>query len=58
MAAARSSHDHGISTNKLMEFYQKKLLLKEDLVTTLCAHKAANDNGKSEPRKYANSCYA
>lgn len=55
MTVARSCHD--ILMNKLMEFYQSKLLSKEDIAITLCAHKAANDKGKSEPREYADSCH-
>ena len=32
---------------------EKKILSKDDLATTLRAHKTINDAGKSEPREYA-----
>ena len=51
MMAARSGND--IAMKKIMEFYQIKLLSKDDFATTLRAHKAANDKGKNEAREYA-----
>ena len=51
MIAARAGNDLALSN--LKDRFQKKLLSKEDLATTLHAHKAANDKGKSEPREYA-----
>ena len=55
MMAACSGHD--LAMQNLMKFYGNKLLSKEDLATTLRAHKAANDAGKSEPREYAQRYY-
>ena len=55
MMAARSGDD--MAMNGLMEFYRNKTLTKDDLATTLRAHKAATDKGKSEPREYANRCF-
>ena len=49
--AARSGSD--IAMQYLMVCYRQGLLSKEDLATTLRAHKAANDQGRSEPREYA-----
>ena len=50
--AACSGNDNAMEM--LMHLYRKKLLSKEDLATTLRAHKAAIDNLKSEAREYAN----
>ena len=53
MTAALSGHDQAM--DNLMVNYQSSgsVVSKEDLVTTLRAHKAVNDKGKSEPREYA-----
>ena len=54
MIAARSGHDN--SMHNLMVCYQDSggsVVSKEDLATTIHAHKVANDKGKSEPREYA-----
>jgi len=51
MMAARSGQD--IAMKMLMVCYRGNMLSKDDLTTTLRAHKAANDAGKSEPREYA-----
>ena len=51
MMAARSGHD--TSMHNLMVCYRGNLLSKDDLATTLRTHKAANDEGKSESREYA-----
>ena len=55
MMAACSGHD--IAMQNLMKLYRNKWLSKEDLATTLRAHKSANDNAKTEPREYANRYY-
>ena len=55
MTAACSGHDEAMQN--LTKLYRHKLLLKEDLATTLRAHKAAIDNVKSEAREYANRYY-
>ena len=51
MKLARFGDDEGMEN--VMEYYRQNLLSKDDLATTLRAHKAANDVGKSEPREYA-----
>ena len=51
MMVARCGHDEAMGN--LMVCYRQGLLSKEDLATTLRAHKAANDQGRSEPREYA-----
>jgi TPR repeat protein len=56
MTVARLGEDAAI--HNLMVFHRKKLLSKDDLTTALRAHKAANDNVKSEPREYAIRCDA
>ena len=52
MTAACSGDE--MAMQNIMLCYRKKWLSKEDLATTLRAHKAANDNAKSEAREYAN----
>merc|ERR1711966_327631 len=56
MTAACSGHEFAMQN--LMKIYRNKWLSKEDLATTLRAHKAANDNVKNEPREYANRYFA
>ena len=51
MTAARLGEDHAI--HNLMISYQNKVLSKDDLATTLRAHKAISDKRTSEPREYA-----
>ena len=53
MTAARSGHDEAMQN--LVLFYRPPFsaISKDDLATTLRAHKAVNDKGKSEPREYA-----
>ena len=54
MIAARSGDDQAM--HNLMVCYRDSggsVVSKEDLATTLHAHKAANDKRKSEPREYA-----
>ena len=51
MKLARFGDDEGMEN--VMEYYRQNLLSKDDLATTLRAHKAANDEVKSEPREYA-----
>ena len=43
----------GGDTENLMNCYQKKMLSKEDLATTLRAHQAANDETKTVRREFA-----
>jgi len=49
--AARLGLD--LAMNKLMVYYRNGWLSKEDLATTLRAHKAANDEVNNEPIEYA-----
>ena len=54
MIAARSGDDN--SMHNLMVCYRTpgiSVVSKDDLATTLYAHKVANDKGKSVPREYA-----
>ena len=51
MMAARSGVNEAMSN--VMKCFRQALLSNEDLATTLRAHQAANDAGKSEPREYA-----
>ena len=51
MMAARLGLDKAM--NKLMIYYRNGWLSKEDLATTLHAHKAANDEVNNEPIEYA-----
>merc|ERR1711865_1020468 len=51
MNAARSGH--ATAMENVMLCYRENFLSKDDLATTLRAHQAANDVGKSEPREYA-----
>ena len=53
MIAARSGND--VAMRNLMVCYRGpgSVVSKEDLATTLHAHKVANDKGKTEPREYA-----
>ena len=51
MTAARLGDDDAMK--RVMACYRDKLLSKEDLATTLRAHKAANDAEKNESREYA-----
>lgn len=55
MTAARLGEDYAI--RNLMISYQNKVLSKDDLATTLCAHKAANDTRTSVPREYRKRYY-
>ena len=54
MTAARSGHDDEAMQN-LVLFYRPPFsaISKDDLATTLRAHKAANDTRKTVPREYA-----
>ena len=51
MMAARFGDDEAMQN--LTEYYRHELVSKEDLATTLRAHQAAHDKGKSESREYA-----
>ena len=51
MTAACSGNDEAMEN--VMLCYRKKILSKDDLATTLRAHKTINDAGMSEPREYA-----
>ena len=52
MTAARSGHDNAM--HNLMVNYRSpdSVVSKDDLATTLRAHKAISDKRKSEPREY------
>ena len=51
MTAACSGNDEAMEN--VMLCYRKEILSKDDLATTLRAHKTITDTGKSEPREYA-----
>merc|ERR1711865_699921 len=54
MTGARSG-DNEVMHNLMKYYYQNPggMVSKDDLATTLRAHKTINDAGKSEPREYA-----
>ena len=54
MTGARSG-DNEVMHNLMKYYYQNPggVVSKDDLATTLRAHKTINDAGKSEPREYA-----
>ena len=53
MTAARSGNDGAMSNLMICYRTPGSVVSKDDLATTLRAHKVANDKRKSEPREYA-----